>query len=421
MEKYDLIVVGGGFAGFGAAVAAAREGAKTLLIERTNCLGGAASGNLVLPFMPYLTKIPRPDGTVVSKRLSRGIFEEVVNELEVLGKIQGRQYFHDEYLKLVLNRMAIKSGVELLFGVTVTDIKRHGDRITSLTAYGKGKKLEFSADYFIDATGDANILAAAGFPFRLGREEDGLCQPMTLCFRMIGVDIEKYTEEKPHINELYIKLKEEGKIRNPRENVLIFKTLMPGTLHFNTTRVVKLDPTDPKDVTKAEIEAREQVFEMVDFLKANFEAFKNAELMNTAIEIGARESRMADGEYVLTGDELKACCRFDDSIACGNYDIDIHNPAGSGTSHYYFPAGEYYQIPYRSLIPKNAENLLVAGRCISVDHYAQASVRIMPIVCCLGEAAGTAAAIAVKSRCFVKDVDIGALQTTLRKNGAAID
>ena len=136
------------------------------------------------------------------------------------------------------------------------------------------------------------------------------------------------------------------------------------------------------------------------------------------MQIGARESRMTDGEYILTESDIVACRRFDDTVALGNYDIDIHNPEGSGTSHYYFPDGKYYTIPYRSLIPRGAENLLAAGRCISVDHGAQASIRIMPIVCCIGEAAGTAASLAVKHKVGVKEVDTSELKDLLTENGA---
>ena len=142
--------------------------------------------------------------------------------------------------------------------------------------------------------------------------------------------------------------------------------------------------------------------------------------MMTAAEIGVRESRMIVGDYVLTERDCRACTKFEDAIAACNYDIDIHNPEGSGTSHYYFPEGEYYTIPYRSLIPKTVNNMLVAGRCISSDHGAQASYRIMPTVCCIGEAAGCAIALAVKDNISVRDINVKKLQDLLTKNGAFI-
>ena len=147
---------------------------------------------------------------------------------------------------------------------------------------------------------------------------------------------------------------------------------------------------------------------------------KNAQLLMTAAEIGVRESRMIEGEYILTQEDLVSCVKFEDSITACNYDIDIHNPAGAGTSHYYFPNGEYYTVPYRCLTPKGTTNLLTAGRCISSTHEAQASYRIMPTCVTLGEAAGTAAALAKKSECGVKEIDVKKLQEILVKNGAVI-
>lgn len=169
---------------------------------------------------------------------------------------------------------------------------------------------------------------------------------------------------------LYKAFRAEGKITNPREDVMLFKTLSDDIIHFNTTRVIRLNPTDPFDLSRAETEARRQVWEMYTFLKENVPAFADSRLLMTAADIGVRESRMADGLYRLTGAELKTCPRFADGIAFGNYDIDIHNPDGTGTSHYFFGPGEYYAIPYRCLVPKTSVNSLVAGRCISVDHEA---------------------------------------------------
>lgn len=415
--KYDIIVVGGGFAGVGAAIAAARQGKKVMLIEKSNALSGAANVNLVMPFMPYRTR--KAPGSSEFYILSRGIFEEICKRTDELGGMDGTCTFHDETLKIVLNRMMQESGAEVLFNATVTGVSLDGRRVKDVTVYGKGKTLTLEADMFIDCTGDANLSSMAGFPYRLGREPDHLCQPMTLCFRLAGVETDRLFSEIPAMNAVYAKYQAEGKIRDPRENLLIFKTTVPGVAHFNSTRIVKLDPTDPFDVTKAEIEAREQMFEIVELLKKNFTSCKNAAIVSSAVEIGARESRMIDGEYLLTGKEIRDCCRFDDSIAVCNYDIDIHNPEGSGTSHYYFPAGQYYEIPYRTLVPKNAENLLVAGRCISVDHEAQASIRIMPTVCCLGEAAGVAAAVA-HGTSDVKNVDIKKVQDILVSSGAVI-
>jgi hypothetical protein len=153
-------------------------------------------------------------------------------------------------------------------------------------------------------------------------------------------------------------------------------------------------------------------------MKKHADGLENSFLMMTASEIGVRESRMIIGEYILTGEDCRSCKKFDDAIAACNYDLDIHNPEGTGTSHYYFKPGEYYTIPYRCLVPKKVSNMLVAGRCISSDHEAQASYRIMPIVCCIGEAAGTAIGLTVKNKSELSKLDVSELQDTLKKNGA---
>ena len=393
MKKYDLVVVGGGLAGVCASIAAARGGMKVLLCEKTNALGGAAATMLVMPFMLNATKME--DGSV--RELSRGIFEEILHEMEAFNAnntCQKKFYFDEEVLKIVLNRMCVQAGVDLLFHAYLSEAHRVGNRIESVTVATVGGAITLCADYLVDATGDAILSTLAGCPSVVGRAKDGLCQPMTLCFRMGGVDVKRFHEKKrSFVNVLYKEAQARGEILNPREDVLTFSTMHSDILHLNTTRIVKLDPTDPFAVSKAELMVREQVVEMVDFLKSLPDCgMENAYLLSTAMEIGVRESRKVVCEHTLTETELKDCVVFEDSIATGNYDIDIHNPEGSGTSHYFFKPGEYYTIPYRSLIPVGMENLLVVGRCVGATHEAQASIRIMPITATIGEAAGHALA-----------------------------
>ena len=419
-KRYDVVVVGGGFAGVGAALAAARQGKKVRLVEKYNCLGGAAVYDLVNPFMRYWSWTD--DQHTGKIMLSEGIFAEIVKKLAEMGAFRkgNKTHFNEELLKLLLNRMMVEAGVELLYQTTVVGAKRNGNKIDAITVSNVSGTYDIEADVFIDASGDANLAHLAGFPYKVGRESDGLCQPMTLCFRLANVDAEGYQAMKAEINELYSKFQAEGKITNPRENVLVFNCVAKNMLHFNTTRVVKLDPTNAEDVTKAEIIAREQVFEMVNFLRENFEPFKNADLVSTGIQIGVRESRMIVGEHTLNQEEMLAYTKFEDGIAACNYDIDIHNPEGGGTSHYYFGPGEFYTIPYRCLIPKGVDNMLVAGRCISSDHGAQASYRIMPTVTTLGEAAGTAIALAKKRGVSTREIDVTELREALRNKGAYV-
>ncbi len=414
MKKYDLAVIGGGFAGVAAALAAARGGAKVLIVEKSNCLGGAAVNSLVNPFMPYSTKM---DGERVD--LSTGIFKEIHDRLAERHALRGESFLEEE-LKYILNEMVLEAQVDLLFHAYIFKVDRCGERIESVTVATKSGALVISADYFIDATGDAQLAYLGGCPTTLGREPDHLCQPMTLCFRLGNVDVQAFFASKERWREAHKKSLDAGELINPRENILVFRTPIPNVLHFNTTRVVKKNPTSPEDVTEAEVLARRQVYEIYDLMKKHADGLENSFLMMTAAEIGVRESRMIVGDYVLTEQDCRNCVKFEDAIAACNYDIDIHNPEGTGTSHYYFPDGEYYTIPYRSLIPSGASNLLVAGRCISSDHGAQASYRIMPVVCCLGEAAGVAISLAVKHNSTVREVNVSELQSVLKQNGAYI-
>ncbi len=417
--KYNLVVAGGGLSGVAAAISAAREGLKVLLVEKSGCLSGAISNNLVYPFMPYWTKNSK-DKDAAKKYLSQGIFKEMKERHDRYVDDCKDHEFNSEYLKIVLDDMTEDAGVDVLFHAVVYDVKKDNRKITAVEITAKAQKITVEADFFIDATGDGDLFYLAGCDYQLGRESDGLCQPMTTCFRMSGVDLDLFTEERPRLQELYKEKQAKGEITNPRENILVFFGVGEDVLHFNSTRVVKLNPTNPFDVSKAEVIARKQIHELICFLRENSDAFHESALISVAVNIGVRESRKLKGVHILTGDELINCTRFEDSIALGNYDIDIHSPTGTGTSHRYFGEGEFYTIPYRTLLPKEYDNLLVAGRCISATHEAQASIRIMPICCCLGEAAGTAVAIAHNTNKNVHTVDIKALQKKLIENGAVL-
>ncbi len=417
MKRYDLCVIGSGFAGTAAAVAAARGGASVLLVDKSNALGGAAVNCLVNPFMKYWTVI---NGEIFY--LSRGIFTEIREELarRKASTSERRDGFSEETLKRILYELTEEAGVDLLFHAYLFKVNKDGERISSVSFATVGGEIVIEADYFIDATGDAQLAFLSGCETTLGREPDHLCQPMTLNFRVANVDVDKFMASRDAMNKKYAEYLADGKLINPRENILVFKTPHKGVLHFNTTRVVKKDPTNAFDVTEAEIIARKQVYEAFDFMKEHADGMEDAYLLMTAPEIGVRESRMIVGDYVLTEADCKGLRKFDDAIAACNYDIDIHNPEGTGTSHYYFKDGDYYTIPYRSLIPKGIDNMLVAGRCISSDHGAQASYRIMPTVCTIGEAAGTAVALLAKNKISARELDVKELQKTLTENGAFI-
>ncbi len=422
IQKHDLVVVGGGLTGTAAAIAAARRGLRVLLAEQSGSLGGMPCTGLINPFMPYGTKMKtpaHPEGEW--QPLCRGIFGEILERLRAIGPeaIQ-HSTFNEEFIKLVLDEMTEEAGVDVLFHVTLCGAEVTNGVLRAVSVASKAGVLRLAADYFIDCTGDADLAVMCGCPYHLGRPGDSLCQPMTLCFRLGNIDTDAFWAHMPEIQQVYRQWKAEGKMDNPREDVLCFRTLLHGVVHFNTTRIVKLNPVNPVEVSRAERIARRQMLDMLHMLRENFDFCKNAQLLMSASTIGARESRMIDGEHLLTVEELKACTKFPDAIAAGNYDIDIHNPEGSGTSHYFFPEGTWYTIPYRSLLPKGTARLLVAGRCISSTHEAQASYRVMPIVTCLGEAAGAAAAVAHRAGAELRDVNIADLQRTLTDAGAFI-
>lgn len=406
MKKYELIVVGGGIAGVAAAVSAAREGVSVLLIEKNGSLGGAMTDSLVYPFMNFYLSTGRA--------LSDGIFTEM---LERHKKYQDNSF---ETYKFVFDDMITESGADVLFHAQVFDAVTDGRNVQSIKVATTAGVMELEADYFIDASGDGHLLFMTGCEFQLGREEDGLCQPMTTCFRACDIDVEAYKRDKDRILEKYKEYQAARKITNPRENILVFFGLGESTIHFNTTRVVRHNPVDPFELSQAEIIARRQIHEILGFLKEVSPAFQNCTLISVASHIGVRESRKLKGVYILTDEDLLNSVDFEDTIALGNYNIDIHSPSGTGTEIIRMPAGKYYQIPYRTLIPKEYDNMLVAGRCLSASHRAHSAVRIMPICACLGEAAGVAISIAKNTTQNVQNIDIPTLRKLLLQKGAAL-
>ncbi|MBN1348148.1 FAD-dependent oxidoreductase [candidate division KSB1 bacterium] len=406
---YDLIVVGGGPGGVPAAIAAARNGARVLLVERYGFLGGMATTGLVNPYMSFRAG---------EKVIIKGLFEELLNMLAENGALlRDRQHFEAEAMKWLLDEWCLQNGVDLLLHAFATGVRMKDSVIEAVEVHHKGGREAIAADLFIDSTGDGDIAALAGAPFEIGRTEDGACQPMTTCFRMANVDTERVPSRKD-VNTLYDKAKEAGEVKNPRENVLFFSSVNPAVIHFNTTRIIGKSALSAQSLTEAELIGRQQIKEMVRFLKSSVPGFENAYLMKIAPQIGIRESRRISGHYALTADDLLSARKFDDAIGCGSYGIDIHNPGGTGTVIKHLQPGEWYQIPYRSLIPQKISNLLIGSRCISSTHEAHSAIRIMPIVAAIGQAAGTAAALSKQKGIFPVELNPGDLRSTLLRQKA---
>lgn len=408
--KTQVLVSGGGPGGIAAAVAAARNGAETLLVERYGFLGGMATAGLVNPFMTWYAG---------REQIIHGVFQEILDRLNAKGGLSPHRasIFDPEIFKIVADDICLESGVKLLLHSFVSGVSVTGSRIDSVHVTNKPNGRTISAEMYIDATGDADLAYMAGVPCEKGRESDGLTQPMTLNFRMSGVDVDRMPP-RDQINELFLRAKQDGRVDCPRENVLLFNTTREGEIHFNTTRVTRADGTDAASLTRAEIESRRQVQQLVEFLRTDVSGFENAYLQLTGTQIGIRESRRIVGEYVMTVEDVLEGRKFDDRIARGSYPVDIHNPDGAGTVIRHLRPGESYDIPYRSIVPLKIDNLLIAGRPISTTHEAHSSTRVMPICCAVGEAAGTAAALCVRGNKTPRELDVRALQQALVAQGA---
>jgi len=411
VKEAEVVVVGGGPGGLGAAVGAARAGARTLLVERYGCLGGMATVGLVNPFM---------SNEVKGQPLDSGVFLDWCRKMEQMGGLGPHGHiFNPEVAKLAAEELCLEAGVELLYHATFDQPVMDGRRIEALLFTGKSGTIGVRGQVYVDATGDADVAARAGCGFELGRPEDGLCQPMTTCFDIGGVDRERMPD-RAGINELYEKAKAEGRLGCPRENCLWFPTLQADRIHFNTTRVVKYDATDTLSLSEAEIEARRQVREFVAWLREDVPGFENSYLLAVAFHIGVRESRRVLGVDYLTREQAVACSKFADAICRCRYPIDIHSPTGGGTELVQFPPDDWYEIPYGCIVARDADNLLIGGRPISVDHAVHASMRVMPPACTVGQAAGVAAALACQQGVPPREVDGREVRARLIEQGVAL-
>jgi hypothetical protein len=441
----DVLVIGGGSSGIAAATAAARACARTTLVERYGFPGGTSTAGLVGPFMTAYSA----DGT---EQAVAGIFQEMVNQMVALGGAidpaetkagsahagfitYGHAHvtpFRAEALKLAAIEMLSGAGVALRFHTSFVDAMTVGNRVTGAIVLDKGGMRALPAKVVVDASADGDVAARSGAAFTVGRPSDGKMMPATMFFRVGGIDdaaVESWMTEHQRIHPgerpfecVVQQARREGRWSIPREYINLYREPRPGEYRINTTRLHDIDGTNPLDLSRAEVEGRRQVAEVLRFLREKCPGCAEAQLLETAAQAGIRETRHVVGEYVLTGDDVLRGARFPDAIGRCAYPIDIHDPAGTrGSLEGPQETGSnFYDIPYRCLMPVATEQLLIAGRCISATHEGAASARVIPACYATGQAAGTAAALAVRNGVSPRQVSVEELREQLRWAGAIV-
>jgi hypothetical protein len=426
----DLLVVGGGLAGTIAAIAAKRcsPTLEVWLVERYGFLGGMATAGYVFPMMRYFTRDPL---TLKTKRLTGGLFQELMDRMHQLGYTERFGEFFSRFdpmmMRCVLDTMCLENNVNLLFHGLVNRVEiengsNQSKSISKVIVQTKKGEVHFSPKWLVDATGDADIVFHAGGKWHMGREEDDLVQPGTLNFRMGNISL--LEPVRSQISRKMKKEKANGNPLTPRNDCLMFTSNNAHERHFNQTRVICDDFTDPFLFTNAELEGRQQAERYIRFLRNNFYGYRHASVVGLGTQLGVRETRRILGEYELHENDLLNCVLFPDRIALGNYSIDIHDPKGTASTDIRrIPEGKYYSIPFRCLIPQGISNIIVAGRPISATHVAHSAIRIMPICASLGHAAGVAVGILhrTNSQKSIKEVDIECLQNELRNQKAVLE
>lgn len=420
---YDVIVAGGGPAGCAAAVAAAREGAKTLLLESTGVLGGMGTSGLVPAWAPF-----GDNKNYVNSGFAKTLFDAAKRGMRHIKPTDINWVPIDhERLKRAYDEAVTQAGVDVLFQTQLCAVEADGGHVRSIVTASKAGLKAYSAPVYIDCTGDADLCAFAGAEFQQG-DESGETQPCTLCFVLSNVD--DYGFRHPRGG---MKIEDAAKIMELDEGIdnhWFYNIIGPGTVGFNCGHLWHVDSTDPAGVSAALIRGRKICAQYAELLaKMNPAAFGNAFLVSSAAVLGVRESRRVTGDYVLNVEDYMTRRTFPDDICCNRYFIDQHvlkeqrekekkGEFDFDSTKRMYGEGEYHGIPYRTLTPKGLDNVLVAGRTISCDRPLQGSIRVMPVCLNVGEAAGIAAAVAAAQGLNIHAVDVQTLRSRLRDWGA---
>ncbi len=416
----DVLVVGSGSAGATAAITAARQGASVLLVERYGFMGGIST-QVLDTFYGFYTPGETP------RKVVGGTPDLVLEALDrhgvmllrpnTYGAGQGITY-DPEILKVVWEQIALQYGVRLLYHTFVLETLMDGDRVTGVVGVNKAGLVHIDAKVVIDASGDADVAAGAGVPFE-GAETTPV-QSLTTTFKLANVDVARARAVKrTELHALMQQASDSGAYDLPRKEGSVHITPYAGMMATNMTRVGNIDPTQPEQLTYAEVDGRRQALEYTRFLRDRVPGFEQAVIAGLSTQIGVRESRRIYGEYRLTRQDVLGAHKFDDAIAQCGAPIEEHH-AGGDTRWEYLPDGATYDIPFRCLLPTSVDGLLVAGRCLSADHDAHASVRSIGQCMAMGQAAGAAAAIAVEQSVAPRAVDMTVLRAHLLGLGAIL-
>jgi len=440
IPNVDVLVCGGGPAGIGAAVAAARQGARTMLIEGQGCLGGTATNALVGVWLGSYSR----DGAYP---VVGGIFTEIVNRLVKNGDairasedvIVGSRHvgyatwhgrtvpFEFEPCKQVCEQLALDAGVNLRYFTHMVYPQVEKGQITGVFLYSKNGMEFLEANMVVDATGDADVAFRAGCRTVKGRLKDGLMSPATLIFVVEDVDsyaFERYCKRTGDVRLRSVITKLKNQDIWPFSFDVIIACEMPrrGRFFINTLRLTGIDGTDPKDLTRGMIEGRRQARKLLEVLRRNVPGFEKARLVQTSSMLGIRDTRRIVGEYEVSIEDITQGRHYDDTIALSGYQWDMADPTRPSYQRMegVKVALPYAEIPYRSLLPQGITNLIVAGRCMSANWDALGPLRIMPACFAMGEAAGNAAALALSKENNARCVNIALLQDNLLKQGAIV-